>query len=240
MQFNPGTSDANKAVSLYYDALDKTRGDTNNFPLPEFTRYVNRWYYFAVIEAWRASGDWDFDDTNQSDFPIATTTLVNSQADYSMPANALKLKRVELKDSGGNWHLLKEIDDRQIPVALDEFYETDGLPLYYRLIRNSIVLYPAPDTTNSVTASNGLKIHFLREIDEFTPTDTTQEPGLPEPFHDILSTGAASDWGMSRGKENAGMLKQAVGEKLQQLRTFMAERHEKFEPRVRPLRINPK
>lgn len=35
---------------------------------------------------------------------------------------------------------------------------------------------------------------FSREVDPFTAADTTQEPGFAEPFHRILSLGAAYDW----------------------------------------------
>lgn len=224
MKFNDTSDQVN---SLYHHTLDLVGVDTNAYSTTQFARNANRHYYASVLDAWRFSGDWDFDDTNQSNFPIATTDLVDSQADYTIPTNALKIKRIEIKDSGGTWHLLKEIDDTQIDIALDEFQETDGVPRYYRLLRNSIILYPAPASA-SVTTTDGLKVYFLREIDRFASNDTTQEPGLPEPFHELISMGAAYDFAVMNGLDVAGPLKQELFEANEKMRQFFATRHEAF------------
>lgn len=218
---------------LFQDAQFLTGTDSNSFPVADFTRLCNRWYYKAVLEAWHSSDDWEFDDTNQTGFAIATATLVDSQADYALPSNALKIRRVEVKDAAGNWSIVRPIDERQIGVALDEFYETDGLPKYFRLERNSLVLYPAP-LTASVTLTAGLKLYFLREIDEFATSDTSQEPGLPEPFHRILSYGAAYDFCTAKNLPQAVMYRQEVEVMLRDLRTFMSNRNISRQTRLRP------
>lgn len=234
MQFSDVTNDT--GLVQHIDFLVGT--NVNNFPLNDKAREMNRHYYNAVIAAWKASGDWDFDDTSQANFPIATDDLVNSQNDYALPVTALKLKRVEVLDSGGNSHVLVPLDDRQIPGSLDEFYKTDSLPQYYRVLRGSIWLYPAPATA-SVTITDGLKIYFLREVDEFVAGDTTQEPGIPEPFHDILSIGAAYNFALAKGRDNVNILKNELEQKMGSLREFMASRHENFDTRVRVRRIKP-
>ena len=210
--------------------------DSAAFATADVTRCVNRWYYNACLAAWESSADWQFDDSNVTGFPIATTTLVASQPDYSIPTNALTIDRVEVKDNAGNYAVVSPIDDTQISQALDEFMETDGLPRYYRLVKNSIILYPAPAAA-SVTTSAGLKIYFTREVDEFATSDTSQEPGLPEPFHRILSFGAASDFALAKGLPNHAALKTSAGELMAELRKFMARRHVdfkgmKFRPRL--------
>ena len=67
-----------------------------------------------------------------------------------------------------------------------EYHETKGLPRFYNLVGSNIELFPAP-SSSEVTATAGLKIYVSREVDEFVSTDDTQEPGIPKPFHKILS-----------------------------------------------------
>ncbi len=227
-------SNASDGIGIVEMFRDLTGLDANVFTLKKATNFINRAYYDAVLEAWRASGDWDFDDTNQSDFPIAVTTMVESQEDYTIPATALKVVRLEVKDSSGNWTVVKPFDETQLPnTALSEFHETDGLPEWYRLIRGSVVLYPAP-TATSATLTSGLRIYFLREVDEFVSTDTTQEPGLPEPFHDVLAWGAAYMAAIAKGLSNKNDLKAVYDEKINRMREFFADRHVDFKPRIRP------
>ena len=229
MQF----SDTSTNLGLVQDVTFLTGADTNAYPTADRTRNINRYYYKAVIQAWKSSSDWEFDDSNVADYPIATTTMVASQPDYSIPTNALKILRVEVKDNSGNWTIVKPIDEEQIKVALDEFEKTDGLPRFYRAIRRNVVLYPAP-ATSSVTLSAGLKIYFLREVDEFAATDTTQEPGIAEPFHRILSLGAAYDFALAKGLPNQTNLKLEFEQLLKELSEFYNSRHRDFRQKLRP------
>lgn len=230
MQFS-NASDT--SLGLYQDAQYLAGVDSNAFKLVDFTRSANRYYYRAAVSAWKASSIWDFDDTNKTDFPVATTTLVNNQADYQIPTNALKILRVEVKDSSGEWSRVLPFDETQVGVALPEFYETAGVPKFYRAVSNSIILYPAPDTTR-VTASAGLQLYFLREVTEFTTASTTTEPGLPEPFHRILSLGAAYDFCLAKGMDKAPSLKAETEQLMNELTAFFTGRLQDFKLKVRP------
>ena len=232
MQFN---NSSDKSLGLYQDALFLCGVDANAFPIADFTRFANRWLYKAVVAAWEGGGDWEFDDLNQSNFPIATTTLVSSQNDHTIPTNALKVLRVEVKDSAGTWHKLVAIDDTDVKGALDEFEKTDGVPKFYRMLKNSLWIDPAPDTAQ-VTAADGLKIYFNREVDEFAYTDTTQEPGIPEPFHRICSIGPAYDFGLAKGLDNAGTLKGEVEQLLAEERAFFGTRNRESRHILKPHR----
>ena len=72
----------------------------------EFTRLLNVRYRMADNEIWKAAGDWDFDDSNATTLPVATTTLVAAQADYALPSTARKIERVEVLDSDGDYQLV--------------------------------------------------------------------------------------------------------------------------------------
>ena len=171
-------------------------GDTNL--LKRFTRMINNWYRTVNAWIWEASGEWEYDDSNYTDLPIATTNLVDGQQDYTLPTWAQKVIRVEVKDNEGNWHQLQAIDQSQIDEALEEFEETPGLPKYYDLIGPTIFLYPKP-SEDYVTLEGGLKIYVSRSIDEFDYDDTTKEPGFNKDFHQILSLGACLDYAIGFG-----------------------------------------
>lgn len=172
---------------------------TNDWSAAEATLSLNAWYHKVVTMVLGAQDEWDFDDVNHTDFPILTTNLVANQQDYSIPASekVLKLKRVEVTYDGSTWYKVSPFDVNERGEATDTTTISNdfstGEP-YYDVQANSIFLYPIP--TSNVT--NGLKIWWTREIDEFTTGDTTQEPGIDEPFHRMLSIGAALDWEMSR------------------------------------------
>lgn len=167
--------------------------DSVSYPLNDKARNVNRHYYKAVIDILKSAGRVQYDDTNQTDLPISTFTLVNAQEQYSVPTNLLKLLAVEVKDSGGNWVRLKPISIGDLQATITDFEKTDGMPRFYTFTENTINLYPSP-ATNSVTLTAGGKLYFSREVLVFAGTDTTKEPGFAEPFHRLLSLGASYDW----------------------------------------------
>ena len=87
------------------DFLVKT--NSTSFPLAQKLRIINKMNYDITTDILRYQSNWEFDDTNKTDFPIATTTLIDGQQDYSLPPTMVKLLRVEVKDSGGNYQKLE-------------------------------------------------------------------------------------------------------------------------------------
>ena len=47
-----------------------------------------------------ADDRWQFDDTNHTDYPIATTNLVANQRTHVLSVSHLRITRVEIKTSG--------------------------------------------------------------------------------------------------------------------------------------------
>lgn len=205
----------------YFYAFGDSLDHSTDYPLADVVVSLNRWVHRVGIWIWKASGTWEFDDSNQTDLPIATTTLVANQQDYSLPTTVLKLLRVEVKDSSGNYRQIFQIDQSELQgIALTEYEETAGLPIQYDIIGNSLFLYPAP-SASSVTLAAGLKIYIAREETEFstpasyTTADTTQ-PGFDENFHDILCLGSAYDWCSVNGPEDRASRYRAEIEALHQ------------------------
>lgn len=188
--------------------IDQIRSDTNfllntstsNYPDADVIRNVNIHLDNAVSLILGADGRWEWDDTNNTDLPIGTATLVHNQQDYAISgATFLNILRVEVKDINGNYYLLDPISQHKVTSqALSEFQKTAGRPRFYDKIGDSVFLYPKPSTAN-VTASAGLKVYFQRVGSYFLTSDTTKVPGFAPLYHRLLSVGAALDYAIANG-----------------------------------------
>lgn len=224
--------------------------DTTAYATADRTREINRWYQRVVSIIFKAHGEWEFDDTDKTDLPQATTTLVNGQEDYDLPksltTNAttlqggvtaggiLRILRVEVLDNNGIWSKLDQFDQADIGVALDEWQKTDGRPRYYDVRGNTIFLKPAP-ATGYVTMSAGIKIYFAREPYVFVAGDTTREPGFSELFHDILPLGAAHSWFVKTANfDKANVIKGEIKALEDELMSFYGQRNKDKTVRWRP------
>ncbi len=173
--------------------------DSTSYALADKARNMNRHYYLAILDILKTSDRFQFDDRNHSTLPISDFTLVAGQKDYSLPTNLLKVHAIEVTDAAGNVHRLKEMDAMQdLGLSITDFEDTDGLPQYYDPNGDSLMLYPSPSAA-ACTLVNGGTIYFSRDVDAFTSSDTTQKPGIPTPFHRILSLGASYDWMLVNG-----------------------------------------
>jgi hypothetical protein len=202
----------------------------------EFIRLLNVRYRMADTEIWKASNEWGWDDTNQTDLPVATTTLVDTQHDYSLPSTARKIERVEVKDTNGNWSLVYPIDKSQFTEeAMTEFEETDGIPKYYDMVGNSLWLYPAPDSSLTSTTS-ALRLYASRDIVAFSTTVNATtiavSPGIDNHFHRYISAGASYDWALTKGLKKVPYLKQMVDEMSNDIKEFYGARHTDFGTRL--------
>ena len=207
-------NDSTNGQGLCQDArflLGLSVSDTVSYTVKDLTRNINSWYRKANQWIWEATGTWEYDDANNTDIPIATTDLVDGQDNYELPTTAQRLDRIEVMNSDGDYQKLEAIDKSQIDVAMSEFADEDGMPMYYDVIGRSIILYPTPDTTK-VTLTNGLKAYFSRGIEEFAITSTSTEPGFDDNFHRLLSVGAAYDWSISKDIDNTSRINSLAGQ----------------------------
>lgn len=163
-------------------------GDTDR--LKEFTTYANEGLDDIWSTIYRSCGNWQWDDSNQSDLPQATTDVVSGTGKYAIPTEALTIQRVCIKDTAGIWRDLYPITKEEMPIPPDEFYKTNTLPRFYRLTGDTIELKAAPN----FNSTGGLKIYFDRASSEFAYNDTTKTPGFASPFHGLISFFASIFW----------------------------------------------
>ena len=210
---------------------------SDDYPNADKLRNINQHYYEVVTKILSAQSNWEWDDTNFSTFPVGTTTLVDSQEDYTLPSGIVKLLRVEVLDSSGNYVKLKQVDDQEIPNAMTEFQGTAGMPLYYQEIGPSVKLFPAP-ASGSVTLAAGLKVYFQRNPTIFTNADAASSPGFDAQFHRILSLGAALDWAIKKGLPSVKALAEKKADLESRLMEHYAKRNREVRPKIRAPHIN--
>lgn len=195
-------------------------GNTNN--LLTFTSLANRALDSVVTAIFESDDRWEFDDTTYTDYPIATTDLNNSQKDYVLSVSHLKVTRVEVKDSNGNWSKLMPIDLVDIQVARDEFLSADGIPLYYDKLANSVFLYPAPN----YDSAGGLRVYYQREPNYFLSTDTTKQAGFASILHRLISLKASYDYVVANNlSDKITILRDEIAKKELELRKFYGRRN---------------
>lgn len=196
------TTNRTGIVQLIEDRTNTVSSSTTSYTLATKTRDVNLAFAKFMMIAVKASGRWQVDDTNQSDYPISTTDIISGQSDYSFkidgssPVNQiLDIHRVEMKDSAGNWVLLRSFDMKDIEVALDAYMPSAGTPAFYDKTSNALILYPAPN----YNSTGGLKIYFSRTPSYFLSTDLTKQAGIPDMFHEYLAIRPSYYYCLSKG-----------------------------------------
>lgn len=206
MQLSASSGKNSLIARAYFLAFGDSLDHSTDWPLADVVVSINRWMHRTARFIWMASGTWEFDDSNQTTLPVATTTLVADQGDYTLPTTIMELQKVAILDAHGDYIEIEQIDLSELPVDFNELNGTSGMPKYYDVRGASLILTPKP-ATGSVTMAAGLKISVSRESVEFsvpstyTTADTT-EPGFVEDFHDILSYGAAYDWCSVNGPDD--------------------------------------
>lgn len=227
MEFYNNTS--KRAICQKIDRLCDS--DDTSYPRINKTAEVNDAQEQVVGWILQADGTWQFDDTNYTDLPIGTQTLVAAQKVYTFNDKFLQLLEVQVKDVNGVWTILKPIDqvDYSNKIPLDEAFKTDGLPICYdKISDDTIKLLPAPDAGISVTLASGLKIKFKRTSKEFTvasdtTADTTQ-PGFASPYHEILAYMASIPYCMTYKKDRVILYEKRVMDLKKELLTLYALR----------------
>lgn len=223
-------------TDIYNEIYALTDTNSTSYPTADILRRVNQKYEEVVGKLIQLDGKWEFDDSNYTDLPVGTATMVNGQQDYSFDVRFLNVIEVEVKDANGNWHKLTPIDKRTKDEAISQYQITAGMPTEYDKIGDSIFLYPSP-ATGSVTLTNGLKVHYQRTADVFTSAQVstgTKTPGFPSPWHMILAYGASIPYCMTYKKDRVAAYEAKMRQMEQDLYSFEAKRNKDEIKRIIP------
>ena len=223
-------------------------GISGNTPLlKQFTRYINNAYQKVIGIILESRDDWDWDDTGTTDgssptvstYPIATTSLVANQRDYTFPLSLALLKdlRVDISYDGTNYFRALPLSSQEINWGLGNDTVIDGLYAQsaprYELKANSFWIYPR------ATSSTGtLRIEYLREPVEFASTNTANTPGLETMFQPMLSLDASRVWSITNNPAVVPSLSQDFADMENRLRKFYSRKDEDRIYQVRGVGIN--
>lgn len=210
-----------------------------------FTKNINHWYHQVVAMILQSQDEWDFDDANNTDYPILTTPLVADQRDYTIPTSEkiLKIKRVDIcyDGTGNTCYKAEPFDSNESGLGLGNDTETDARysknKPKYDIVGNSIWIYPR---ANAANVANGgvIRMEWTREITEFVAGDTTKEPGFDEPFHRMLSLGASFDYLLTRDVERSGNIKKLLEEYEKRLKQYYGSKQTDRNYLLKPAYVN--
>jgi hypothetical protein len=181
-----------------------------------------------------AYGGWLYDDANQSDLPQATTQLNADQSTYALPSGADTLRTVEVHDdTSANFIKLRPITLEQIGekgFSVDGFYETAGIPRFYRPLGTTIELFPAP----SYSSAAGLKVYFDRDVVDFASAGANdREAGFASAFHWVVAYGMAVTYAQRKKLAALPAIQAEYLRGLALIKDYYAKRYtDMFPPRI--------
>lgn len=168
----------------------------------------------------RVDRDWQWEDDRHTNLPIADRNLVKDKFDYAISqAEFLILKKVYAKDQAGNFQELIPVNPDE-PAGREILREeqSSGTPKYYLKIGNSLLLGPKA----SYDSTNGLRILYERKGKRFTPSSTTEVPGINPLFHELVALYAARDWCKWKGLKQR---KTEIDEEIAKMETELVEHY---------------
>lgn len=193
------TTNLKGLVQLYEKEIGANQGDVsgNTTKLKEFAAGANQ----ALDDFWAfaipASGTWQLDDSNQTDYPIITANLVANQRDYSFTVDGssnliLEIYKVFVANASGIYSEIFPVDvqSEENTSSFTDGQNATGTPTRYDKTSNGIFLDPIP----SASVTNGLKVYINREASYFTSGDTTKKPGVPGILHKYFYLKPALDY----------------------------------------------
>ena len=200
--------------------------------LAQFTSALNDAYDEVLPYVFAAEARWQFDDPTHTTLPIATTNIVSGQRDYSFTsdsasASILQIDKVAIRQDATttDYTMIYPIDqsDKNARRLIEDNSDNTGIPTKYDVIGSSILLDPEPDYASTA----GLKIWYSRTPDYFTTSDTTQTPGIPDMFHQLLAYIASHEWTFINNPEETTIisrLENRIAERKLELSQFMNKR----------------
>lgn len=237
------TTNKNGLLQLCERNLSFPDGTITNDPtlLKQFTADINLALDDVFSKIFKVGGTWQFDDSNQTDYPIITTNLVSGQRDYSFTTDQsgnliLDIYKVVILSSSGVGTEISPIDQqspRTANINPDSFIDnqnTSGTPYRYDKTANGIFLDPIPN----YNYTNGLKVFINREGSYFTTADTTKKPGFAGLFHEYLALHASYRYARANGYAGVQRLQNDLLLMGQEIMTYYSNRERDVSRRMVP------
>ena len=225
-------------ADLNSEIRDLCDADTTSYMAATLLRRVNSALETLVGKIINADGHWQYDDTNYTDLPVGTGTLVSGQSIYSFSSEYLDILEVMILTTGGIYQRTTPFDPSEMNQSWDEWVGSatgtipNGFPQYYDKVGDSIRFDRSPTATHA-TLTNGLKVRFKRTADLFTSaqvTTGTKVPGIASPYHQLIAYMAAIPYCMSYKKDRVALYEKKVDEMTKDMIDFYTRREKDDRP----------
>lgn len=179
---------------------------TASYPLLDMTVDINQALGDYSMLAISAEGRWQFDDTNQLDYPIIYADIVAGEQDYVFLQDQrgnqiLDIYKINLKTPTGVWTTITQRDILDQEDRNKEDLTTTGIPTQFDLIANGIFLTVIPN----YSMSQGIEVFINRTPSYFVSTDTTKKAGIPYQHHRYLALKPAYNYCVAKGLPQASV-----------------------------------
>lgn len=184
------TTDGNGIIQALERETGGNPGDISNstINMQRATADINSAFSDYLALALQAGGTWQFDDSNQTDYPIIRTNIISGQRDYTFGTDGsnnliLDIYKAAILPSATatQYEEITPVDTQSDPSAATDFNNSSntGTPREYDKTANGIIFRTVPN----YNATNGLLLYINREATFFTPSDNTKKPGVPGLHH---------------------------------------------------------
>ena len=175
--------------------LDRLCSSTiNTYTLKDKVSDLNMALDWYAEIAFKADGNWNFDDINNTNPPIDTQSIVSGTNKYkvsSFTEKIINLLKLEVANSTGTFLNLTPETIDELNGSFDDVYlnADSGTPTHYIKYGDYIYLRPKPD----YNYASGLKAYFNRAASKFSFTSVTATAAT-----DLLN---ATGHGLSSGED---------------------------------------
>lgn len=197
--------------------------------LKDFTADINLALDSLLRIIFKASGRWQFDDSNHTDYPTIMTKIFANQRDYSFVTDEqgnliLDIYKVMIKDPTTGFYNEIYPVDQQSDSDMSSFYsgeDVTGTPTRYDKTANGIFL----DALPGYELENGLKIFINREGSYFVYTDTDKKPGVDSLCQEYLALEPTYRYAMRNKLDNREEFKRDLEQLVRDIKIRYRDRN---------------
>lgn len=215
-----------------------------DYPLRTKARRATASLYTLIGKIIAVDGTWQFDDTNFTDLPVGTGTLVSGQTSYSFAGEYLDILWVKVQDQNGNWYTLKPWDQSENSRSYEDMLSHDGRPEYYDKVSDDTIRILGSVTATYLTLTGGLKVGFQRVgvpfLGDGTSGDNSQQPGIPSPWHITIAKMVALPYCQTHLPDRVPLLVKDIDAETKDLLAYFGRREKDKPRRITTKRVNPR
>ena len=215
----------------------------NTLLFKRFTSWVNSANKLVASALMKVDARWKFDDYNYTNFPRGVADLTANQHDQTLPAattsgdasTLLGVTKIAVLDTNSTPQerilVLTDLPESD----LNNIYSVGGLPCVYKLISNSVKMWPAP-TSTYCTMLSGFIVYFQRTPTPFATSGTDSiQPGFLSPYHILLAYYASYMFFLPRQRDLALSYLQLFNDGIDKLQEDYSNLNDDNKSRIMPV-----